>query len=113
MRAGRLRQKVLLQPPAGSQAADGERTTTWSANNLTRRAAIEPLRVSEQFAAGQIQASSTHRIHIRYDSETATVDGSWRVKYGTRIFTIDGPPRNIMEMSRTLELICTEGLREE
>ena len=112
MRAGRLRQKVILQQPAGSQDAVGERTTTWS-DIATVRASIEPIRANEQFAASQQQASITHKIQIRYSSDVSAIDGSWRVKFGTRIFTIDGPARNMGERDRTLELLCTEGLREE
>jgi SPP1 family predicted phage head-tail adaptor len=112
MRAGRLKHTVILQQPAGSQDSVGERTTTWG-DTVTVHAAIEPLRASEVFAGRQQQGSSTHRIQIRYSAAVAGIDNSWRVKYGTRIFTIDGPPRNIQERNRTLELICTEGNREE
>ena len=113
MRAGRLRHRITLQSPSGSQDALGERTTTWTDACAPVWAAIEPLRASEVFAAAQNQASTTHRIQIRYDSSNSEIDSSWRVKFGDRIFTIDGPPRNFNEKNRTLELLCTEGLREE
>ena len=112
MRAGLLRHKITLQAPAGNQNSVGERVTTW-ADTLVVRAAIEPLRIREQHIAAQNRASTTHKIMIRYSSDTAAVDASWRVKYGSRIFTIDGPPKNIREAGRTIELACTEGLREE
>jgi SPP1 family predicted phage head-tail adaptor len=113
MRAGRLRHRVVLQSPKGSQDSIGERTTTWTTVASSWPAAIEPLKVSEQFAAAQNHGSTTHRIHIRYDSSIAAMDGSWRVMFGARIFTLDGPPRNFDEKNTTLELLCTEGLREE
>jgi SPP1 family predicted phage head-tail adaptor len=113
MRAGRLRHRVTLQSPTGSQNELGERATTWCDEVANWPAAVEPLKVSEVFAAAQNHGSTTHKIHIRYDSTIAGVDGSWRVTFGTRIFTLDGPPRNFDEKNRTLELLCTEGLRQE
>lgn len=110
MRAGILRHVIELQAPNGSQGATGERVESW-VTQATVRANIEPLRVAEQFAAAQLQTSITHRIQLRYDPGIA-IDASWRVVYGSRIFSIVGPPRNIGERDRDIELLCVEGLRE-
>lgn len=113
MDAGKYRHRVTLQSPTGSQsAATGERTTTWSAEASDIPAMIQPFKAREHFAAQQAQSSTTHRILIRYGSEISDIDASWRVVYGSRVFVIDGI-RNIDEMNRTYELLCTEGLKTE
>ena len=112
MRAGRLRHSIEIQSPTGDQNTVGERVTNWSTVD-TVRADIEPISVAEQLAAAQRQDSTSHKIRIRWHSSLAAMDASWRVKYGTRIFTIDGPPMNIRERNREVVLMCTEGLRTE
>lgn len=112
MRVGKLNKRVLLQSPGGTRDAVGERTTTWS-DVATVWAQIEPLSVKEQIAAAQARGSVTHKILIRYSATVVAITHAWRVKYGTRIFTVDGPARNINEGNRYLELICIEGLAQE
>lgn len=111
MRAGKLRHKITLQMPAGTRDAVGERTTTW-AHVWSTRASIMPLKVAERFISSQMQSSVTHKIGLLYSSEISAIDNSWRVVFGSRIFTIDGV-RDIEERHRNLELLCTEGLRIE
>lgn len=112
MRGGQLRHSVILQSPAGSRDSVGERTTTW-VDVDTVRASIEPVTASERYIDPQIVGSITHRVRIRYGSEIGAIDGTWRVLFGTRVFTINGPPRDIREKHHSMELLCTEGLREE
>ena len=111
MQAGRKTCKVVLQSPTGSRDAVGERTTTW-VDVATVWAAIAPLTAREMFAAAQAQAPATHRVRIDYSSAVAAIVAAWRVKFGVRIFIIDGV-RNIDERNVELELLCTEGLRVE
>lgn len=112
MRAGKLNKRIVLQSPGGSRDAVGERTTTYTDLDPVW-AQIEPLSVKEQIAAAQSRGSLTHKILIRYSTTVAAVTHAWRVLYGSRIFTVEGPPRNIHEGNRYLELICVEGLAEE
>jgi SPP1 family predicted phage head-tail adaptor len=112
MEAGKLRQRVTVQSPTGTQDAVGERTTTWS-DVAEVWASVEPITAREQFLAGQMQASTTHRIRLRYAAALAAMDGSWRVLLGARVFVLTGPPRNIDERNREWELLAVEGLREE
>lgn len=112
MRAGRLDNRVNVQSPTGSRDAVGERVTSWSNVVTDYPAGIEPLKVAERNIASQQHSSTTHRIMLRYASALSTIDASWRILFGSRIFTIDGV-RNINEKNRELELLCTEGLREE
>lgn len=112
-RAGELRHMVTLQSPAGTRNPNtGERTTTWT-DVAAIFALIEPVQGQEQFLAAQRQASTTHRIKIRYSSEVAGVTAAWRFLFGTRVFTIDEPPRNVGEKNDHLEMLCTEGPRKE
>ena len=112
MKAGRRRQRITLQSPAGSRDAVGERQTTWT-DVASVWAEITPISVRDTFLAAQAHASTTHRVRIDYASEIAAIDGSWRVLFGSRVLVIDGAPRNIDERDREIELLCTEGLRSE
>lgn len=111
MRAGNLRHRVILQSPAGSRDAVGERTTTWTAV-ATVWASINPLTVRELLAAGQLQSETSHRVRIRHSSAVSAIDASWRVLFGSRVLVIQGV-RNIEEGDREIELLCSEGVREE
>lgn len=42
-----------------------------------------------------------------------TTAGTGRHLFAPRVFVLDAPPRNVGERDRTLELVCSEGLREE
>lgn len=110
MRAGRRDKKLLIQSPSGSKDAVGQRTTTWS-TVATVWGNILPLKADTRFAAAQSHASTTHRIWIPMSSEIAAIDGSWRVVYGSRVFTIDGII-NVGERNAEYELLCTEGLKD-
>lgn len=111
MRSGKLRHVVTLQSPAGSRDAVGERTTTWTTVSIGR-ASITPVKADERYIDPQIKGSITHKLRIRYGSEIAAIDSTWRVMCGSRIFTINGV-RDIEERNHDLELLCTEGLRGE
>ena len=102
---------ITLQSPAGTRDAVGERTTTW-VDVAQVWAAISPLSVRDLLAAGQTQSEVTHRVRIRYSASVAALDASWRVVYGARVLVIGGV-RNIDEADRVLELLCSEGVREE
>lgn len=103
---------VILQSPGGTRnPLTGERVTTWT-DVASVFAQIDPLSGREEFLAAQRQASTTHRVKIRYSSEVAAIDASWRVMFGARVFTID-TLRNIGELGDHLELMCTEGRRQE
>ena len=112
MRAGNLRHRVTLQSPTGSRDSVGERTTTWT-DVSTVWASVNPLTARELIAAGQVQSELSHRVCIRHSSSVAAIDASWRVLFGSRILVVAAPPRNIEEGDREIELLCSEGLREE
>lgn len=111
MRLPVFKHVVVLQSPAGSRDAVGERTTTWT-DVATVEAEISPLSGRDLIAAGQTQSEVTHRVKVRYGPSIAAIDASWRVLFGARVFVVSWV-RNLDETSRVLELICSEGLRAE
>lgn len=113
MRAGTLRHRVTLQSPAGSQDAVGERVTTWTSVAADEPAEIRPISGREAILASQREATTSHIVRVRYSSAIAALDASWRVLFGTRVFTIDAPPKNIDERNVEIVLECTEGTRQE
>ena len=84
IQAGKKIHKVILQSPAGSRDAVGERVTTWT-NVATVWASIEPLSVRDAFLAAQAHASTTHRVRIDWSTDVDNIDGSWRVLFGSRV----------------------------
>lgn len=112
MRAGTLKHRVVLQSPGGSRDAVGERTTTWT-DVATVWASINPLTARELIAAGQLHGELSHRVRIRHAVAISAIDASWRVLFGSRILVVAAPPRNIEEGDREIELLCSEGVREE
>lgn len=112
MNARELRHKVIIQSPTGTQNALGERTTTWS-DVATVQAKVEPVTSRERFVAVQTVGEISHRVTVRYSSTIIGIESGWRVKYGSRILVVDGPPRNLGERNRYLEILCNEGLTTE
>ena len=108
---GMMQHRVVLQKPGGLRDSVAERDTTWT-NVATVYAAVEPVTGREQWIAAQMQQSTTHKVTLHYNPLYAMVDASWRVLFGKRVLVIDSV-RNRDEANIELELICTEGLRDE
>jgi len=87
MRAGRLRHKVTVEQPAQVQNEYGELVDQWIAV-ATRRAAVEPLTGRENFAADTLSSESTARIVLRYGSDLAAIDSTWRINHAGTIYDI-------------------------
>jgi SPP1 family predicted phage head-tail adaptor len=83
----------------------GGETLTW-ATQYTVWASIWPVSAMEQIRAAAPTMMITHRVKIRYNSDLSP---SWRVKFGTRYFSIvsiiNPDERNEMQ-----ELLCKEVL---
>lgn len=118
MRAGQLRHSVTLQRPGGTQDALGQRVTTWT-DVATVNAKVEPLTGRDAFLARQMQASTTHRVTMRWMAVLRDMDASWRVLWAQpdgrdpRLLILSEPPKDIDERDRVLELMCTEGLTDQ
>ena len=104
MRAGRLRERVVIQESTGGNpSASGERTDTWS-TVMTRWAELIPQGGREFMAAQQVRNEMTHLVRMRYES---TITPDMRLKLGSRYLYIIGI-ENVRERERELRLSCVE-----
>jgi SPP1 family predicted phage head-tail adaptor len=104
LKAGELRERVALQQPTYASDAAGAVVPTF-ATAATVWAKVEPLSDAMTAQAMQAFGSISHRVTIRYYSG---ITSGWRILWGTRIFDIAGPPRNINERGVYMELRCVE-----
>jgi SPP1 family predicted phage head-tail adaptor len=84
MNAGTLRHQIELQSFTSTPNGMGGFSQTWS-TAATVRAAIWPTSATEQKRAAAPTMVGTHTIRIRYYSGLLA---SWRIKFGTRFFSI-------------------------
>jgi SPP1 family predicted phage head-tail adaptor len=99
----KLRQSVTIQQRTETTNSTGEVEWTW-ADYKTVRAAVEPLRGQEYFAARQLQSSTTTRIRIRY---IAGLNTKMRINHASRYYAIEGII-NPESRNRELQLMCVE-----
>jgi SPP1 family predicted phage head-tail adaptor len=105
-RIGRLRHRLRLQTATETLNAHGEAVRTWS-DAATVWGSLEPLRGVERFTAQQVQADVTHRCRMRHH-EAITYSAAMRVMHGGRTFHVQGPPLNLEERDRMVELLLIE-----
>jgi SPP1 family predicted phage head-tail adaptor len=105
MRAGKLRQEIVLQQLTSTtgDGAGGVASEIWT-DFATVYADVEPLQGRELYQAQQINDELTHQITMRYYPGVAS---TMRVKYGTRILLIESII-DTEEGHRQLLLICKE-----
>lgn len=103
MNIGSLNKRIELQASTAVADGMGGQTLTW-ATSKTVFAAIWPTSAAERVESGQTTLTVTHRIRIRYDS---SVSPAWRVKFGTRYFSIVSLV-NPNEKNALLDLLCRE-----
>jgi len=105
MQAGILRHRITLQSPINVPDGFGGFTVSWE-DEFNAWADIDPPKGREYFAAGEKQTEITTRVRVRY---RAGIKGSWRVKFGKRIFDINSiiDPD---ERHRELILMCVENV---
>jgi SPP1 family predicted phage head-tail adaptor len=103
MRIGELRHRITFEKRSIVSDGMGGATETWEEYD-TAWAAIWPTSAKEQIVANAPSMVVTHRIRVRYHS---TINASWRVKFGTRYFTIISIV-NHEEANRWLDLLCKE-----
>ena len=100
---GAMNKRIEIQAKTSVRDTMGSFTDTW-ATLYTRYAAIWPTQAKEVIQSNSLTMIATHRIRIRYK---AGIDASYRIKYGTRYFSIVGII-NPQEDNRWLDLICKE-----
>ena len=113
MRGGRLKNRVQLQNFTETQSDTGHKSQTW-ATVATVWAATEAIRGKESESANELVASMTTTIIIRYDSKWGAIDTTWRVLFGTRIFSIVSVilPDDRSGSNAAIEMKCTEGKKD-
>ena len=113
MRAGRLKNRVQLQSFAETKSSSGFPTRTWS-TVATVWAATEAVRGNEAESANELVATQTTNIILRYDSSLSTLNSTWRVKFGTRIFSIISVinPDDRSRPNAVIEMLCVEGKKD-
>ena len=104
MKIGELKHVVSIQAKTKTRDSVGSWVETWSEFAKTR-AKISAISASEQVKNQQIENQITHKVTIRYQSG---IIPEMRVVYNSRIFEIVGPPINVREENRWLELLCVE-----
>lgn len=103
MRAGDLNKRLTLQYPVRTPDTMGGFAVVWT-TAAEIFGAIWPVSASETVQAGQATMTITHKIRIRY---RANVKASWRIKFGSRYFSIVGII-NPNESNKLLDLLCRE-----
>lgn len=107
MRAGRLRNRLVLQSKTETRGAAGGVTTTWT-TQATVWGGIEPLSGKEYQAIQQTQNEASVRIVLRYYSG---LDETWRVVNGGRAYAIEALI-NENDRNRMVTLMCLQGVKE-
>lgn len=104
IRAGRNRHRFELQDPIEDESPDGDKETRY---RTLRRiwGDIIPQRSQEFLNAQSMNANITTVIKVRYEKG---ITSRHRLKLGSRIFNIDGPPINVEERNIELVLRCIE-----
>ena len=113
MRGGRLNRLVEIQKPTETQTSTGHPTKTW-ATVAKVWAGIEPAKATESESAGELISVQKTLIPIRYSSQVAVVDETYRVKAGSRIFSIEHATLPTARLGSTAEiqLNCIEGKKD-
>lgn len=106
MRAGRLRHRVAIQAATAGKGTLGGVTRTWS-TVATVWAGIEPLKGAERIAADTVQAQLSCRIVLRYSAYPG-LTSAHRLRFGSRIFELTGPPVNVGERNVEWQCDCRE-----
>lgn len=81
MKAAALNRLVAIQKPGGTLDGYAARVTSFTTVAMAY-ASIEPLAGREAFLAAQRQASSSHKITLRFSTLIARIDASWRIVSG-------------------------------
>lgn len=98
MRAGKIRERIVIESLAEGVAASGTPSGAWS-EFCTRRASIVAADGKEGFEGDQNTARLTHDVEIRW---TEGVASEMRVVWGARVFAIhyviEDPRRTMMRL---------------
>jgi len=105
MRNGELRHKICIEEKVILRDSYGAEQVTWTPF-LYAWAKIEPLTGREYFASKQTQASTSHKITMRYQ---AGIHPYHRISWADRVFNIDAI-LNEDERNISLIIFATEAI---
>lgn len=86
MSAGKLRTVVEFQRGTETDDGAGDYSTTWAAiTDAPTRGAVKSMSGGERYAAQRVDATSTHKLTVRYFADITEKD---RVQIGSRFYNI-------------------------
>lgn len=106
MRAGELRERITVYRvgrTADTQGG-GAKTRTLVGEDW---AAVEAVSGREAIAAGQMTASLTHRVRMRYAARYAALTPKWEVDWRGRTLLVE-VVQNVQARDREFVLLCVE-----
>lgn len=104
LKAGDLNRRIEVQYLTRVDDGAGGSLSTWD-TFMMLWADVQPLSSKEVLSLGQIQATTTHKVIMRYRTDILT---SHRILYGTKILEITSII-DVDDRHEALELICREG----
>lgn len=108
MRAGKLNQRVVIEQYIATQNYIGQPIFAWIPVRMAW-ASIAPIRGSEYVRSGLMIDAMDTRISVRYSSELSSIDSSWRVVFGEKIYNIVSVA-DALTMHVYIELMCKSGI---
>ncbi len=112
--AGRLNRRVKVMRPKEGLTVDGSghvdltNPANWRLVHASRKCNIVPATGREVLIGDQVQAQITHKIDMRFDSESITYSAGYRLELGDRVFNLAGPGQNVNEDNVLLSFPAVE-----
>ena len=103
LRAGKLRNKLIIESQSIANDAYGAPARTWS-TFATVWGSVNPFTGREWFESGKVSSEVSTKITIRY---LANITAQMRVKFGTRIYNIIAILK-LDELNKEMHLMCKE-----
>lgn len=107
MGLGSRRVLATLQSTTRGVDSYGDESISY-ADIATAWISLRAMSVEERFEAQQVQSEVTHRAVLPYAATYGVLTAGDRVVVGTRVFDVDGPPVNLDERNKDIELRLVE-----
>ena len=107
VRAGDLKESVVLETPTSTPDGDGGFTESWAALDPSPVfASVLPATAGmmERIVAATVQADATHIVEMRYHAQVTT---KTRLTFGSRYLQVRGV-QNVDEANEVTRLSCVE-----
>lgn len=112
LKPGECRHWIKCDRPIVTQDPDtGEELVNFSqAFKLLSK--IEPLAGREQLTGNQPIAVGATRIRCFWSPQAARITALWRLRHGSVIYNISGPPAHVEFARREIEIMATSGANQ-